>query len=512
MEEERVGQLARAAGLVMVAFVLSRALGLSREMIIGSQFGTSWELDAYLAAFRLPDLIFQVIARGAVGSAFIPVFTEYLAKGDEKGAWRLASAVLNLLLMVVTIASLLAAIFAPTLVARVVAPGFDPQQQALTVGLMRLMLVSTVLFAVSGIAMSVLNSFQHFLFPALAPALYNLFIIAGALLLAPRMGIYGLAVGVVVGSGAHLLIQVPELLKKGLAYVPVLGLGHPGVREVGRLMGPRILGLATMQINFLVNTILASGLAEGSLAALNYAWTLMFLPLGVFAMAVATVAFPTFSEMVAKGERGQLRQALSLTLRATWWLTVPATLGLYLLREPIIRLLLERGRFGMESTEAVAWALQFYALGLFAYATVEIITRAFYALHDTMTPVLVGVATMVLNIILCLLLIGPLTHGGLALANSAATAVEMVVLLAILRGRLGGMEGRELATSLVKMVIAVALMGVAVAWFAGATRGGHILLQAGGAMALGTGVYLLASLLLGGKEVEAMRRLVARSK
>lgn len=221
-----MGQLARAAGLVMVAFVLSRALGLAREMIIGSQFGTSWELDAYLAAFRLPDLIFQVIARGAVGSAFIPVFTEYLAKGDEKGAWRLASAVLNLLLMVVTIASLLAAIFAPILVARVVAPGFDPQQQALTVGLMRLMLVSTVLFAVSGIAMSVLNSFQHFLFPALAPAIYNLFIIAGALLLAPRMGVYGLAVGVVVGSGAHLLIQVPELAKKGLAYVPVLGLGH----------------------------------------------------------------------------------------------------------------------------------------------------------------------------------------------------------------------------------------------------------------------------------------------
>ena len=424
----------------------------------------------------------------------------------------MASAVLNLLLMVVAAASLLAAIFAPLLVARVVAPGFDPQQQALTVGLMRLMLVSTVVFAISGIAMSVLNSFQHFLLPALAPALYNLFIIAGALLLAPRMGVYGLAVGVVVGSVAHLLVQLPALVKKGLAYAPALGLGHPGVREVGRLMGPRILGLATMQINFLVNTILASGLAEGSLAALNYAWTLMFLPLGVFAMAVATVAFPTFSELVAKGERGQLRQALSLTLRATWWLTVPATLGLYLLREPIIRLLLERGRFGVESTEAVAWALQFYALGLFAYATVEIVTRAFYALHDTMTPVLVGVATMALNIILCLLLVGPLTHGGLALANSAATAVEMVVLLAILRGRLGGMEGRELATSLAKMVIAVALMGVAVAWFAGATEGSHIVLQAGGAMALGTGVYLLASLLLGGREVEAMRRLVARGK
>ncbi len=510
MDEGRAGELARAAGVVMVAFVASRALGLAREMIISSQFGTSWELDAYLAAFRVPDLIFQIIARGALGSAFIPVFTECLARGEKEEAWRLASAIFNIVFIAVTVASLLAAIFAPQLVARVVAPGFGPREQALTTSLMRLMLLSSVVFGMSGIAMGILNSFQHFLWPAWAPAIYNLSIIGGALFLAPTMGVYGLAIGVVVGSGLHLLIQVPELVKRGLSYFPILDLGHPGVREVGRLVLPRMLGLATMQINFLVNTILASGLVAGSLAALNYAWLLMFLPLGVFAMAIATVAFPTFSELTAKGELGDLRRALSLTLRVTWYLTVPATVGLFLLREPIIRLLLERGRFGLESTGAVAWALQFYALGLFAYATVEIVTRAFYALHDTLTPVLVGLATMVLNIVLCLLLVGPLTHGGLALANSLATMVEMAWLLFILRGRMKGMGGRELLTSLVKSTAAAALMGVVVAWFAGATRTSHIVLQAGGAMTLGAGVYFLASLILGAKEVEVMRRLVAR--
>lgn len=510
MEEGRAGELARAAGVVMVAFVASRALGLAREMIISSQFGTSWELDAYLAAFRVPDLIFQIIARGALGSAFIPVFTAYLAREEKKEAWRLASAIFNIVFIAVTMASILAAIFAPQLVARVVAPGFGPREWALTTSLMRLMLFSSVVFGVSGIAMGILNSFQHFLWPAWAPAIYNLSIIGGALFLAPTMGVYGLAIGVVVGSGLHLLIQVPELVKRGLSYFPILDLGHPGVREVGWLMLPRMLGLATMQVNFLVNTILASGLVAGSLAALNYAWLLMFLPLGVFAMAIATVAFPTFSELTAKGELGDLRRTLSLTLRVTWYLTVPATVGLFLLREPIIRLLLERGRFGLESTDAVAWALQFYALGLFAYATVEIVTRVFYALHDTLTPVLVGLASMIINIVLCLLLVGPLTYGGLALANSAATAVEMVVLLAILRGRLGGIEDKELATSLVKVIMAAGVMGVVVAWFAGATRASHIVFQAGGAMALGAGVYLLASLVLGGKEVETMRRLVGR--
>jgi putative peptidoglycan lipid II flippase len=504
METIRTERLAKAAGMVMVAFVASRVFGLAREMIISLQFGTSRELDTYLAAFRIPDLIFQIVARGALGSAFIPVFTEYLARGKREEAWQVASAVMNLVLLTVSLASAIALVFAPQLVSRIVAPGFSPQEQALTVSLMRIMLVSTIVFGVSGVVMGILNSFQHFTMPAWAPAVYNLSIIGGALFLAPRMGVYGLALGVVVGSALHLLIQVPELLKRGLAYVPVLGLAHPGVREVGRLMLPRMLGMASMQVNFLVNTILASSLAPGSLAALNYAWLLMFFPLGIFAMAIATVAFPTFSEMTAKGELGQLRRALSMTLRFTWWLTVPATVGLFILREPIIRLLLERGRFDTSSTQATAWAMQFYALGLFAYATVEIVTRAYYALHDTLTPVLVGLGTMVLNIVLCLLLVGPLSQGGLALANSLATIVEMVFLIVVLRGRLGSMEVGELWVSLARTTIASALMGLVIVWAMGALGEMPLLLQVSGLIALGGAVFFLLSVAFGSQEVRGL--------
>jgi putative peptidoglycan lipid II flippase len=508
MNEARRVQLARAATIVMVAFVLSRVLGLAREMIIGNQFGTSRELDTYLAAFRIPDLIFQLIAGGALGSAFIPTFTSYLAHGDEKEAWRLASSVLNIVAIVLTGCAAVAAIFAPQLVAHVVAPGFSPEEQALTVQLMRIMLISPIVFGTSGIVMGILNSFQHFLLPALAPAIYNLSIIAGAIFLAPVMGIYGLAVGVVVGSFLHLFVQLPELLRKGLAYRLILDITHPGVREVGRLMLPRMLGLATVQINFLVNTFLASGLAEGSLAALNYGWMLMLLPQGIFAMAIATAVFPTFSALAATGEFAELRLTLSEALRLILYLTVPASVGLVVLREPLIQLLLQRGRFDPSSTQVVAWALQFYALGLFAHSALEVVTRAFYSLHDTRTPVLIGAGAMALNIILSLLLIGPLFHGGLALANSVATIVETVVLLVILRGRLQGIDGQRLLRSLAKISAAATVMGVGVGWFDALTQGSHILIRGGGAVVLGGVLYLAVSLLLHAEEVRALKRIL----
>lgn len=500
-------QIVEAATIVMAAFVVSRVLGLVREIAIGHQFGTSRELDAYLAAFRIPDILFQLIAGGALGSAFIPTFTSYLARQEEEEAWRLASAVINLVLLVLTLGAILAAIFAPQLVSHFVAPGFATEEQALTVLLMRLMLISSVVFGVSGIAMGILNSYQHFLLPALAPVVYNLSIIGGALFLAPSIGARGLAVGVVAGSFLHLAIQVPGLYRKGLTYHPYLGLDHPGVREVGRLIGPRMLGLATVQLNFLVNTILASGLAEGSLAALNYAWLLMMLPQGVFAMAIATAAFPTFSALAAREEVDEMRQTLASTLRGILYLTIPASVGLFVLREPLIQLLLQRGRFDAASTQAVAWALQFYAIGLFAHATVEIVTRAFYALHDTLTPVLIGAGTMALNIVLSLLLIGPLAHGGLALANSTATILEMAVLLLILRSRLLGLEGERLLGSLTRVMAAAGLMGLSLVWYLRSLGESNVVALAGGAMLLGMVVYLASSHLFGSREVVTLWQL-----
>lgn len=505
MNRARRAQLARAATVVMVAFVISRVLGLGREVIIGNEFGTSRELEAYLAAFRIPDLIFQLIAGGALGSAFIPTFTGYLARGDEKQAWRLASSIMNIVFLVLTTSAALAAFFAPQLVARVVVPGFSPQDQALTVQLMRIMLVSPVIFGVSGVVMGILNSFQHFLLPALAPAIYNLSIIGGAVLLAPMMGIYGLAVGVVVGALLHLLMQVPQLLRKGMVYQPLFDMSHPGVREVGRLMAPRMLGLASVQINFLVNTYLASALVEGSLAALNYAWILMFLPQGIFAMAIATAAFPTFSELAASDRVIELRDTFSEMLQLTLYLTIPASVALIVLSEPVVELLLQRGRFDPSSTSAVAWALQFYALGLCAHSALEIVNRAFYSLHDTRTPVAIGVCAMVLNIALSLLLIGPLLHGGLALANSVATVIEIVLLLVILRGRLKGIDGHALLSSVGRTGVAAIIMGVGIWCYAAWTVHAHPLIRGGGAIALGAAIFLGISLLLRSREVRILR-------
>jgi len=503
-------QIARAAGIVIVAFALSRILGLAREMVIGQQFGTSGELDAYLAAFRLPDILFQLVAGGALGSAFIPTFSGYLARGDERGAWRLASAVINLVLVFLCALALLAAAFAPLLVAKVVAPGFDPAKRALTVQLMRLMLLSPVIFGVSGIVMGVLNSYQHFLLPALAPTVYNLSIIGTALFLSPSLGIRSLAVGVVVGSLLHLAVQVPGLIRRGVGYSLILGLDDPGVREVGRLMAPRVLGLAVVQINFLVNTILASGLADGSLAALNFAWLLMLLPQGIFAQALATAAFPTFSELAAKRQVAEMRGTLSATLRAILYLAIPASVGLFALRYPIVQLLFQRGAFKESSTEAVVWALQFYALGLFAHAVVEILTRAFYALHDTLTPVLIGVGAMSINVVLSLILIRPLAHGGLALANSTATILEMVGLLLIIRRRLEGLESGRLLDFTLRTVLAAGLMGFGVSWFAAGTHGQSILIVGGGGIVLGGLIYFVATLVLGSGEVRALWRMASR--
>ena len=507
-------QIARAAGLVMALFVVSRSLGLLREMVIGHQFGTGGDLDAYLAAFRVPDILFQIVAGGALASAFIPTFASYLAQDREDSAWRLASAVINLVLIITTALATVAVLLAPWLVHTLVAPGFDPERQALTTELMRLMLLTPVIFGVSGVVMGILNARQHFLLPALAPIAYNLGIIGGALILARTMSVRGLAWGVVIGALGHLLVQVPGLVRHGLRYTPTLGLRDPGVHEVGRLMVPRMVGLAAVQVNFLVNTILASGLAAGSLSALNYAWLLMLLPQGVFAQAVATAAFPTFSAQAARGQRAEMRGTLSATLRAVLYLAVPAAVGLIVLRVPLVQLLFERGAFTETSTQMVAWALALFALGLAAHSAVEIVVRAFYAMHDTKTPVTIGVAAMGLNVVLSLVLInafkavGWMPFGGLALSNSVATTIEIIVLLALIRRRLDGLQGRRLAGSLVRIGLAAAAMGGAVALSARFLGSASPWLVSGLSIAVGLAVYGGVSLALGAPEPAAVWTMV----
>lgn len=452
---------------MMVLFVASRGLGLLREMVVAHRFGTSAEMDAYLAAFRLPDFLFYLVAGGALASAFVPTFTGYLARQDRAGAWRLASATINWVLLLLTGLGVVAALFAPGLV-RTFYGEFSPAQQALTVELMRWLLISTVLFGVSGVLMGILNAHQHFFLPALAPVLYNVAIILGAWFLGPAWGVRGLVLGVVLGAAAHLLVQVPGLIRQRMVYRPVLLLRDSGLREVGRLMGPRVLGLAAVQLNFVVTTILASGLSVGSLAALNYGWIIMLLPQGIIAQSVATALFPTLAALAAREEWAELRRIFAVTLANVLFLTLPAAAGLVLLAGPIVRLLLQGGDFTADSTAKTAWALAFFALGLVGHAVVEVTTRAFYALKDTRTPVGIGVAAMAVNIGLSLLLIrlfgrwGLPPHAGLALANSTAVTLEMVVLLWLLRPRLGGLlEPGTGGPALLKMGLATAGMGLA---------------------------------------------------
>jgi putative peptidoglycan lipid II flippase len=501
----------------MVLFVLSRLLGLGRQMVIGALFGTSGDVDAYLAANRITETAFLIVAGGALGSAFIPTFANHLAREDYVGAWHLASHVINLTLIVMTIVVSLIALLAPTLVCTLIAPGLNPRLQALTVRLLRLMLVTPVVFGISGVVMGTLNAHQHFLLPALAPSLYNLSIIGGALVLGPRLGVLGMAVGVVAGSCLHLLVQVPQLLRYHARYVPALGLRNPSVREVGRLMAPRVLGTAVAQINLVINNSLAAGMGEGAISAINFAWMLMLLPQGVFAQAVGTAAFPTFAAQAARGEREELRDALSGTLRGIFFLSIPATMGLIALGKPLVSLFFERGAFGSASTNAVAWALTFFALGLVGHAGLEIIARAFYALHDTFTPVWVGGLAMGLNVALSLTLPRAFTSaglqpfGGLALANSMATLLEFGVLLILIRRRMNGIHGRRMAAALAKSGLAALTMGVVLLGWQAALSGAGSLILGGGGVLLGLGVYTIGSILLRAEELQAVVTLIRRA-
>lgn len=490
-------QIARAAGAVMAAFILSNLTGLARQVVVLNAFGTSGEMDAFNAANRVSETLFNLVAGGALASAFIPAFSSLLAKDDRRGAWRLASAIANLILVILSLVAALAAVFAPPIVRYLLAPGFagDPAQEALTVDLLRIMLPSAVIFSLSGLTMGILNSSQVFFVPALAPAFYQVGMIFGVLALAPRLGIYGLAWGVVIGASLHLVLQVPSLLRQKIEYSPGFGLDSPAVREVGRLMLPRLLGVAVVQLNFWLNIYLASHMAEGSVTGITVAFALMLMPQAAIAQSIAIAALPTFSVQFARSQLGEMRASLAASLRGVLLLSIPASVGLILLREPVIVLLYQRGEFTARSTGLVAWALLWYAAGLVGHAVVEVLSRAFYAMHDTRTPVLVGVGAMSLNVAFSLLFStlfagwGWMPHGGLALANTLATALEMAGLMYLMRSRLQGLDDRRVLTGTGQAAAATLAMALALwVWLNLASGRAAWLITLGG-VAVGAGIY-----------------------
>ncbi|MDP2948629.1 MAG: murein biosynthesis integral membrane protein MurJ [Chloroflexota bacterium] len=515
------GGVAGAAMIVAVGFLGSRLLGVARTVVIADAFGTSDELGAYWVAFRLPDLIFQVLAGATLASAFIPTFARYLAQKDEEESWRLASSVLNLVAATTAVLAIAGVLLAPLLVP-LMAPGLGEETgrqdelRSLSVDLTRIMLVSPVLFAISAMISGILNARQHFFLTALAPMLYNLAIILAAVFLSEPWGVQGLAAGVVAGSALHLLVQVPGLTRVGMRYRFQAQWRDAGVREVARLMLPRVAGLAAAQANFLVAIFFASQMSDETISALNYAWLLVMMPLGLFGMAISTAVFPTLAQQAsASGGLDRLRGTLFVSLRYILFLTIPASVGLILLREPLVSLLLERGEFTAAATDITASALLFYAIGLFAHSAIEILSRGFYALRDTRTPVGLAVLSMALNLAFSLALKGPLEHDGLALAMSVATIVEASLLFIVFQRRVGGPEAGGLANFLVRTIVATGLMAAVVAVFlvaedAADPLASHpawdALARVVGATVLGGGAFLLAALLLRCEEALAFWR------
>jgi putative peptidoglycan lipid II flippase len=502
-------QIARAAGTVMLAFVASNLVGLARQILMANEYGTQAGMDAFSAANRVTETLFNLVAGGALASAFIPIFTAVLAQGDRRRAWRLASAITNLILLVLVLLCILAAVFAPWIVRNILAPGFvdDPAKEALTISLMRMMLPSAIIFGLSGLIMGILNSHQVFFWPALAPAMYQVGMIFGILFLAPSLGIYGLAWGVLVGAGLHLLMQVPPLLRLKGQYFRTLGWDSPDVYEVARLMAPRLLGVAVVQLNFWINTRLASQFVEGSVIAVTLAFSLMLMPQAAIAQSIAIAAMPTLSAQVALGRMNDMRASLAASLRGALLLSIPASVGLILLRQPVVVLLYQRGEFNEQSTQLVAWALLWFVAGLVGHTIVEILSRAFYSLHDTRTPVLVGIAVMSLNILFSytfsamFIRLGWMPHGGLALANSLATGLEAGVLIYLMRRRLGSMEGKIILEGMMKASLATLLMGLCLLGWLAWSVGQAAWLVVGGGILIGAVVFGAALAVLGVSEV-----------
>ncbi len=460
----------QAANLLMITMVTSRVLGYLRDVIIFARFGQNRLTDAYNAAFSVPDVLYMLLVGGALSSAFIPVFSSYLAKNQEEKGWRSVSIIFNWIMILLVIGVALGMIFAPQLVDLLV-PGFDPATKVMTVNLTRVMFVQVIFMSLSGITMGILHSYKRFTAPAIGSVLYNLGTIVGGLVLAapiehffPGYGIAAFSVGVVLGAMLNFAVQLHALLKVGIQYHLCFDLKDEGVRELILLIVPVFIGLAASQLNLFVNQNLASGLSEGMVAALRMAQRLMQVPISIFGITVGVAFFPTMTALAAQKNIPEYKSSLMMGLRTVIFITIPASVGIAILREPIIRFMYEfsGGKFTAADTIQTGQALLFYTFGIFAYAAIHMLSRAFYALKDTKTPVWAAVLSIVVNVALSIVLVGPMRQGGLALAYSIAGIVNMVVLMYLLTKKVGHIGGRKFTLSFLQTLGVSLVMGALV--------------------------------------------------
>ena len=456
----------------------SRVLGLVRDQVLASMFGAGNAMDAFNVAFRIPNLVRDLFAEGAMSAAFVPVFMRQLASGGRESAWRLGNNVINALLASTGILVILGIVFARPLVGAFAGDYANvPGKLELTVLLTRVMLPFLTLVAIAAALMGMLNSLQRFFIPALAPAMFNIATILCALLLVPLMPRFGwppitaIAIGALVGGLAQIVLQWPLVRREGFSYAPFLNWKQEGLRRVLLLMGPGTIGLAATQVNVFVNTVLATSEGTGAVSWLNYAFRLMYLPTGLFGVSIATATVPAVSRHAARDDDAAVRSTLAEGLSLMLVMNVPATVGLIVLSHPIVRVIFERRAFLPSDTTATAAALQFYAVGLLGYSIVRIASPTFYALGDSRTPVKISIASVGVNAVLNVMLARVLGYRGLALGTSIAALFNAAGLLWLLHVRLDGLDDRRVLSSLARIAIASAAMGMAALVINGALVG-----------------------------------------
>ncbi|TLZ00052.1 MAG: murein biosynthesis integral membrane protein MurJ [Gammaproteobacteria bacterium] len=468
----------RAAGVVGLAVLCSRVLGLAREQIFAALFGGGRVMDAFTIAFRIPNLLRDLFAEGALSTAFVTVFSRTAALQDTAAAWRLADKVATLTAVSLSAITVTGIATAPWLVAAL-APGFDPGKAALTVTLTRIMYPFILLVSLAALVMGMLNARNVFGMPAMASSFFNLgSIVSGVLLgywLDPHFGaraILGLAIGTLVGGTLQLVVQLPALRRAGHSFHPDFHWRDPGVRSILRLMGPSVIAASTTQLNVLVNSVFASQLGDGPTFWLTVAFRLMQLPLGIFGVALGTVALPLLARMAATGNTEAFRSELARGMRLTFLMTIPSSIGLMVLAEPIISVLYQHGRFGAHETAESAAALRFYAIGLCGYAALKVLVNAFYALERRRTPMLVSFLAVGLNLALNWTLTVRFNwgHRGLALSTACVATSNFLILYALMRSHLGRLESRAMLALLSKLALASAVLLLA-SW-----AGAHFLL------------------------------------
>lgn len=496
--------VAKAAGLLMVAQLASRILGFFRESIMAGFFGKTSATDAYNTAFILPDLLYWLLVGGVLSSAFIPVFSEYINKENEDEGWRVVSSVVNIIFIGLSLLVILGIIFTPQFI-HLQVPGFSKENQNLAVHLTRIILIQPLILALSGLTMGILNSYKIFWPSALGTVLYNACIILFGIILArpnnPQT-ISGFAIGVVIGALANFLVQIPALRRVGLRYYPIIDWKHPGVKRIAMLAVPIILSYALNQIQVVVNSNLGSQLVAGSITSVWYSYRLFQLPVGIFALAIAVAVFPTLNEQATLNKWKDFVQTSSSAVRMVIFITLPVSVGMIVLRYPLIRVLFQHGAFKASDTLATAIPLLYFSVGISAQSVIQILPRMFYALQDTWTPVIIGILSMFANVMFMYLLVKPLQAGGLAFATSLAAVFNMIVLLYLLRKRLKQIDGWRMLWTTIQSIIASVLMGAAVYFWAkgltaivGTGTMGSIAILLTGA-ALGAAVFAAAAKLM----------------